>query len=102
MSNTVKAEQEGEMHTGREEASGLNFGQALELLKQGAKVSRAGWNGKGMWLALQRPDANSKMTLPYIYMSTVTGALVPWLASQADMLADDWDTWTVAAQEPAR
>ena len=68
----------------------VNFGQAIEALKQGRKVSREGWNGKGMWLALQRPDAHSKMSLPYIYMRTVTGDLVPWLASQTDMLADDW------------
>lgn len=68
----------------------LNFGQALEHLKAGGKVARAGWNGKGMWLALQRPDEHSKMTLPYIYMSTVTGDLVPWLPSQTDLLAEDW------------
>jgi hypothetical protein len=43
-----------------------------------------------MWIAIQIPDANSKMGLPYIYMSTVTGQLVPWLASQTDMLAKDW------------
>ena len=67
------------------------FGWALEQLWSGMKVRRSGWNGKGMWLALQKPDANSKMTLPYIYMSTVTGDLVPWLASQTDMLADDWE-----------
>jgi len=42
----------------------MNFGQALELLKQGKKVARNGWNGKGLWLELQRPDAYSKMTLP--------------------------------------
>lgn len=66
------------------------FGQALEMLKDGERVCRAGWNGKGMWIALQRPDAHSKMGLPYIYMSTVTGQLVPWLASQTDVLAEDW------------
>jgi hypothetical protein len=68
----------------------VNFGQALEALKGGGKVAREGWNGRGMWLALQRPDAHSKMTLPYIFMSTVTGDLVPWLASQTDILAEDW------------
>jgi hypothetical protein len=68
----------------------LNFGQALEALKNGQKVARVGWNGKGMWLALQRPDAGSKMTVPYVYMSTATGDLVPWLPSQTDMLAEDW------------
>lgn len=69
----------------------MNFGHALIALKAGAKVRRAGWNGKGMWLALQIPDSGSKMTLPYIYMSTVTQDLVPWLASQTDVLAEDWE-----------
>jgi hypothetical protein len=69
----------------------MNFGQALELLKQRREVTRLGWNGRGMWIAMQVPDANSKMTLPYIYMKTVEGDLVPWLASQTDILADDWE-----------
>lgn len=68
----------------------LTFGEAIIEMKRGNRVARAGWNGKGMWLALQKPDANSKMTLPYIYMSTVTGDLVPWLASQTDILSVDW------------
>ncbi len=78
----------------------MNFGQALEELKNGGKVARAGWNGKGIFIELQRPDANSKMTHPYIYINT-TGLqtdnqyapknLVPWLASQTDMLAEDWN-----------
>jgi hypothetical protein len=68
----------------------MNFGQAIEALKSGERVCRAGWNGKGMFLELQRPDAHSKMSLPYIYMRTVQGDLVPWLASQTDMLSDDW------------
>ncbi len=68
----------------------LNFGQAIELLKQGKKLARKGWNGKAMWLELQLPDAHSKMTLPYIYMKTADDKLVPWLASQTDMLAEDW------------
>ena len=76
----------------------MNFGEALHHLKQGQKVSRAGWNGKGLWLELQRPDAHSKMTLPYIYINypsdaqNTPGARVPWLASQTDMLAEDWST----------
>jgi hypothetical protein len=68
----------------------MNFGKALDKLKQDYKVTREGWNGKGMWISLQRPDEHSKMTLPYIYMSTVEGKLVPWLASQTDILAEDW------------
>ena len=68
----------------------MRFGLALELLEGGGRVTRGGWNGRDMWIELQRPDENSKMSLPYIYMSTVTGELVPWLASQSDMLAHDW------------
>jgi len=68
----------------------MNFGQAIQALKNGSKVSRNGWNGKNMWLALQVPDANSKMSLPYIYMFTADAKLVPWLASQTDVLAEDW------------
>lgn len=68
----------------------LSFGDAIVYLKAGHRVSRLGWNGKGMWLALQVPDDHSKMSLPYIYMRTVTGDLVPWLASQTDVLSDDW------------
>lgn len=68
----------------------MDFGNAIKALKAGAKVSREGWNGKGMWLMLQVPDPFSKMTLPYIYMKTAQGDLVPWLASQTDVLAEDW------------
>lgn len=68
----------------------FGFGIALEHLRNGMRVQRRGWNGKGMWLALQVPDDNSKMTLPYVYMSTAQGDLVPWLASQTDILCEDW------------
>jgi hypothetical protein len=68
----------------------MDFGEALHALKHGQAVCRQGWNGKGMWLMLQVPDAGSKMSLPYIYMRTAQGDLVPWLASQTDMLAEDW------------
>ena len=70
----------------------FDFGEGLNRLRDGAHVAREGWNGKGMWLALQVPDAHSKMTLPYIYMKTVQGDLVPWLASQTDILATDWES----------
>ena len=69
----------------------MGFSGAILELKAGERVARRGWNGKGMWLGLQKPDPHSHMTLPYIYMSTVTGDLVPWLASQTDVLADDWE-----------
>ena len=75
---------------------GFTFGVAIIVLRAGRKVARSGWNGKGMWLELQIPDEHSKMTLPYIYINypsdaiNTPGARVPWLASQTDMLAEDW------------
>ena len=69
----------------------MDIGGAIETLREGEKVRRKGWNGKGMWLELQKPDENSKMTLPYVYMSTAQGDLVPWLCSQTDLLATDWE-----------
>lgn len=68
----------------------MDFGMALDSIKSGRKVARTGWNGKGMWVKLQRPDEGSKMSLPYMYMRTARGDLVPWVASQTDILADDW------------
>ncbi len=68
----------------------LNFGQVLEALNSGEKVSRLGWNGKGMWIHLQIPDENSKMQQPYIYMKPMDSNLVPWVASHSDLLAEDW------------
>jgi len=67
----------------------MDFGNALRALKNGNRVCRTGWNGKGMWLGyMARRDP---MTLPYLYMSTAQGDLVPWLASQTDILAEDWE-----------
>jgi len=68
-----------------------DFGWALRQLKNGDRVCRSNWNGKGQHLELQIPDEYSRMTLPYIFISTVRGELVPWLASQTDMLAEDWE-----------
>jgi hypothetical protein len=68
----------------------LTIGEAVTLLRAGHRVSRYGWNGKGMFLELQAPDTYSKMTLPYVYMKTADGNLVPWLCSQTDLLARDW------------
>jgi hypothetical protein len=87
---------------------GLTFGQALEQMKDGDAVARDGWNGKGMFLLLVpgsqgltvdegRPLAKAGVPvgtrfdyLPHIDMWTAQGAFVPWLASQSDMLAEDW------------
>jgi len=77
----------------------MNFGHAIEMLKDGQAVAREGWNGNGIFIRLQVPDENSFMSAPYIYIDTTElrtsnpkapKVRVPWLASQTDMLADDW------------
>lgn len=97
---TYELEQKCENNIARNSANNLmNFGQALIELQNGKKLCRKGWNGKGIYIELQVPDENSKMTLPYIYIVTsslVTDnpdapkGIVPWLASQTDLLANDW------------
>jgi hypothetical protein len=84
----------------------MNFGQALEALKNGEKVQRAGWNGKGMFLFLVPgsrfivnrppllgiyPEGTEITYHSHVDMKTAQGYVVPWLCSQADMLADDWE-----------
>lgn len=69
------------------------FGWALKLLDGGYKVCRRGWNGPNQYLELQRPDPNSKMTRPYIYIKTAQEDLVPWVASQTDLLTLDWELY---------
>lgn len=95
--------------------SNLNFGDAIAALKSGKRVARSGWNGKGMWLVymsgMSLPPFNTQgtekkvndrtakwigndqplVTLPYIAMWTADSKWLPgWLASQTDMLAEDW------------
>lgn len=77
----------------KEERHCGDFSWALSRLRMGIRVYREGWNGRGMWIALQRPGANSKMSLPYIFIHTAQGQRVPWLASQSDLLAEDWSTF---------
>lgn len=68
----------------------MNFSQALDKIKSGLKLQRNGWNGKNMWIEMQFPDEYSKITVPYIFMKTADNQLVPWLASQTDIFAEDW------------
>jgi hypothetical protein len=86
----------------------MSFSEALTVLKAGGKVEREGWNGRGMWIVLQRaypngipinrntseatglPEGTNCAFLPYLMMRTVSGAFVPWLASHTDLLSDDW------------
>ena len=71
----------------------LVFGDVISLLWDGYRLAREGWNGvasgRSMWIELQVPDSHSKMTRPYIFMST-DGDRIPWVASHSDMLARDW------------
>jgi hypothetical protein len=76
----------------------MRIGDALEAMRDGAHVARAGWNGKNMWLCYASGGTFKDIDgliqgdlLPFIVMKTAQGALVPWLCSQADMLADDWE-----------
>jgi hypothetical protein len=91
---------------------GMTFGLALDALKMGMRVARAGWNGKDMWLSLScgevrevpaagfwsphnqayaNANGGTAKVLPSITMKTATGEiLMGWLASQTDMLAEDW------------
>ena len=68
----------------------MDFSNALNEVKGGGKIQRAGWNGKDLKVALQVPDGYSKMTLPYLYIEYPDGRCCPWLASQTDILAEDW------------
>ena len=70
----------------------LTFSTALVLIKDGARLQRKGWNGKNQFVEIQRPDQHSKMTEPYLYLRNAQGGLVPWLASQGDLMAEDWQT----------
>lgn len=77
----------------------VNFGEMLEKLKNGSRAARKGWNGKGIFIRLQNPNQDSEMSHPYIYIDT-TGlqsnnsnapkSRVPWIASQTDILSEDW------------
>lgn len=88
-----------------------DFGGALALMKDGLAVRRRGWNGKGIFIRIQQPDALSQMTHPYIYIDT-TGLetnnpdapkdRVPWLASQTDVLAEDWEPYIVQKTKNTR
>ena len=76
----------------------MDFGDAIRALKQGFRVAREGWNGKGMWLKLvpeSLADAvafqhEALYAAPWVGMKTADEKFVPWLASQTDVLAEDW------------
>lgn len=92
--------------------TGTAFGPAIEAVKRGARIARRGWNGHGMWVALScaacrevsaenfwspanadfaRERGGSATVRPYLTMKTADDQIVPWVASQSDILADDWE-----------
>lgn len=101
--------QYADISTGVFEMISRDFGYALSLLRSGKKVVRQGWNGKGMWVSLQKaypqgipinqntsestgmPEGTICKFRPYLMMKSADDAFVPWVASQSDILADDWD-----------
>jgi hypothetical protein len=86
----------------------MDFSDALRQCKLGRKISRTGWNGKSMYVVYQPgyPDGiainantaratgikqgTTEKFLPYLMFRTAQGEFVPWLASQTDLLSDDW------------
>jgi hypothetical protein len=87
----------------------MNFSDALSKIKEGHRVARSGWNGKGMFIFLVNGSTfivNREPLLsimgegtiinyhPHIDMKTADNKVVPWLCSQTDMLADDWEIVT--------
>ena len=78
----------------------FNFSSALSFLKEGKKVARTGWNGENMYLEYVDPYDNKLFEIrekeiqgtlyPWIGMQTAQNTFIPWLASQSDLLSDDW------------
>lgn len=70
----------------------MDFSEAFIKLKKGLKLTRKGWNGKGLFVEAQYPDDNSKMGVPYLFIdaSALGGTRAPWVPSQTDLFAEDW------------
>jgi hypothetical protein len=71
----------------------ITFGTALAFLKDGKKMTRRGWNGKGLFVEAQFPDEHSKMGNPYLFINATAlgGKLTPWVPSQTDLFGEDWE-----------
>lgn len=88
---------------------GMTFGLAIEAAKRGHKITRRGWNGKGMWVvyrtgypegipcnkntaeAVGIPEGTLFKVRPYLQMRCADGSFQMWLASQSDILEEDWE-----------
>lgn len=75
----------------------MDIGSAVFAMREGKRVRRAGWNGKGMWLQfvhewrIDAPPGHGVRLLPWVGMKTADNGFVPWLCSQTDLLATDWE-----------
>lgn len=87
----------------------MDFSEALKMVKGGSRIARSGWNGKDMFVVFQKaypegiainkntaeatsmPEGTVCKFLPYLMIKTADNAFVPWLASQSDILANDWN-----------
>lgn len=71
----------------------MDFSSALKEAKGGLKITRRGWNGKGLFVQAQFPDEHSKMGNPYLYINAkaLGGECNPWQPSQTDLFAEDWE-----------
>ncbi len=68
----------------------MNFSDALIRIKEGYYLTRKGWNGNNMKVSIKGWESTNKR--PYIQMELSDASLIPWLPSQTDLLADDWET----------
>lgn len=83
----------------------MSFSEVLDLVKQGRKAARLGWNGKGMFIFLVPgstfqvnrppllgiyPEGTTINYRPHIDMRAANGEIVPWIASQSDLIENDW------------
>lgn len=93
----------------------MNFSAALDRVKGGARITRTGWNGPGMYVVYQKgypagiainsntaeatglPEGTICAFAPYLMIRTAGGVFAPWVASQGDLLADDWMTVEVSS-----
>lgn len=80
--------------------TGLTFGTAIEYLKLGRKVARKGWNGRRMFLELQVPDENSKMTFAYPFFTIPNceegTRRIPYAPTIVDIMSEDWELLNVS------
>ena len=76
----------------------MNFEQALDSVKNGFRIKRKGWNASDQWVFLcenaqSKDEGDSFFDIdfePFLVLRNVQGNFIPWLASQSDLLADDW------------